>query len=225
MPIVRIGSKLVYFAHVPKCAGSGIEDYLAERFGPLGFLDRKQLRLSDAERWCASSPQHIDVVSLARLLPLHFFAEKFAVVRHPRDRIVSVFRYQRDIEKSIAPDVTFGAWLKGLAKQRQKQPFYLDNHPRPASELVPEGAHVFRLEDGLDKVVAWLDDLAGDQIGPRSIGVTNTYEERLQHKAAIAGPRLRITRQSRRLIEDLFAADFQRFGYPLEAPLEPFGQV
>ena len=51
MPIVRINSKLVYFAHVPKCAGSAVERYLAARFGPLGFLDSTYLKMRKSRRW------------------------------------------------------------------------------------------------------------------------------------------------------------------------------
>jgi hypothetical protein len=39
--MIRTGRGLYYFAHVPKCAGTAVEDYLGRRFGGrnLALLD------------------------------------------------------------------------------------------------------------------------------------------------------------------------------------------
>ena len=39
MPIFRHDGALYFFAHVPKCGGQSVEDYLSRRFGPLAFLN------------------------------------------------------------------------------------------------------------------------------------------------------------------------------------------
>ena len=214
MPIVRISSKLVYFAHVPKCAGSAVEDYLAQRFGSLGFLDRAHLRIPQTQRWTRSSPQHIDVKALDLLLPPSFFAAKFALVRHPVYRMARVFSFQRDIEGKIEAGMDFGDWLDSLTYIRRRKPFHLDNHFRPMSDLIPEDATIFRLEDGTAQVVKWLDELAGNCEGAREIEKVNTYEQRLAAKNVKAGPTPRLTMANRRKIEDFFRADFDRFDYP-----------
>lgn len=213
MPIVRIDSKLVYFAHVPKCAGSAIEMYLHGRFGKLGFLDRGYLKIPKSRQWTRSSPQHIQVEALDKLLPPCFFAARFAVVRHPVGRIVSVFRFQRDIEGKIPSDMTFSDWLDTLGHLRRRRPFHLDNHYRPMADFVPEDATVFRLENGLDPLVAWLDDLAGNADGDRHIKVSNTYDQRAAVKQIEIGAVPRITEGDRRKIETFCRSDFDRFGY------------
>lgn len=221
MPIIRIGAKLIYFAHVPKCAGSSIENYLRDRFGPLGFLDRSFLSIPAARRWNQCSPQHIDTRSLRRLLPASLFDAIFAVVRHPVDRIVSVYRFQRDIAGIIPPDTGFGDWLAELEGQYDKDPFCYDNHAQPATNLIPKrNAKIFRLEDGLAPVVDWLDELAGNQDGPREIVVSNTYAQRLDRKQMSAGPASQVTETERRTIEDIFAADYKRFKYAAGATPE-----
>lgn len=215
MPIVRINGKLVHFAHVPKCAGTAVERYLSDRFGAdmLGFIDRSFHRLPRRRRWNKSSPQHIPRTDFARMFPDGFFDARFAVVRHPVDRLVSVFRYHRDIEQLIDPETGFQDWLDGLTEAHRKQPFYLDNHARPMTEFVPDGAKVFRIEDGTGPILRWLDKLAGDQKGPRRIGRRNTYDQRLKVDRRDSGPDAQVTPAARARIADLFAPDFERFGY------------
>lgn len=213
MPLVHIAGQLVLFAHVPRCGGSSVENYLTARFGPIGFLNRRYFKVGEPERWSATSPQHLELAALGRLIPPAWIAHCFALVRHPEDRIVSVFRYQRDLEQRIPADVTLEAWIAGLSEKRAADPHHLDNHPRPASDLVPEDATVFRLEDGMDPVVAWLDQLEGAERMPRSIVADNAYHARMKKAKREPGPDVAVTAEVRSQIHDLFAADFARFGY------------
>ncbi|WP_425102284.1 sulfotransferase family 2 domain-containing protein [Tropicibacter sp. S64] len=175
MPIIRISGKLVYFAHVPRAAGTSVERYLRARFGPLAFADPAYLSVPEARRWTRSSPQHVTRGALDRLFPEGFFDASFAIVRHPYDRLHSVFLRQRDIESQIPPETPFGDWVSTLPQPEGA----LDNHTRPMLDFLPKGTRIFRLEDGLGQVVDWLDDLAGNSRGPREIGVSNSHSERL----------------------------------------------
>jgi hypothetical protein len=38
MPIFRVNEKIVFFCHVPKCAGTAVNLYLQARFGKLAFI-------------------------------------------------------------------------------------------------------------------------------------------------------------------------------------------
>lgn len=213
MPIVRIDTQWLYFAHVPKCAGSAVEDYLVARFGPVGFLNRRFRKSPVRQRWSKSSPQHIDADTLAQIFPADFFDLQFAVVRHPVDRLTSVFRFQRDIERSFPKKTTFAGWLDDLPERMVHNPYYLDNHVRPMSDMVPDAAEVFQLENGLDQVIAWLDTVAGNGDGPRAVKRSNSYKQRLEQFKRKAGPVPRITARARKKIAALYAADFERFGY------------
>ena len=208
MPIVRIASKLVYFAHVPRAAGTAVERYLQARFGPLAFLDEAYLS-HPGGRWTNSSPQHLPAWALGRLFPPGFFDASFAVVRHPCERLKSVFQRQRDIEGTLDPDTDFGDWLKHLPRPG----FELDNHTLPMRDIIPDGARIFRLEDGLEPLVGWLDELAGNTAGPRGISVVNSHAqrsadaERPPRAAPVLDP------QTRSLIAERYADDFTWFGY------------
>ncbi|MEL6620913.1 MAG: sulfotransferase family 2 domain-containing protein [Pseudomonadota bacterium] len=220
MPIARIGTKLVFFAHVPKCAGSSIENYLRDRFGRLALLDRKYLLIAPQERWSKTSPQHVDWASLMRMFPGDFFDDIFTVVRHPVDRAVSAYRFQSEVEGTVPAGTTFAQWLRAEAGTRQSDPHHSDNHSRPQSEFLPptDAAHctVFHLEHGLDAVIPYLDELAGSASGPRAMG------HALRSEPPKAGP-VTPTQEEIALIADLYAADFERFGYvpDQKMPLAP----
>ena len=70
--------------------------------------------------------------------------------------------------------LTFGEWLHDLEDIQTYQPIAFDNHTRPMNNIVPQGAKVFHLEQGLEQIVPWLDEVTGDTSGPRSTGETNT---------------------------------------------------
>ncbi len=123
MPVFRIDNRLVLFAHVPKCAGTSIELYLEQRFGEVGMMDRQFMRKAPQLRWSRTSPQHVDTATLTHLLPLSFFDAVFAVVRHPVDRLISVFRFQRDVEKTLPGLISFDTWLDDVALYRARNPF------------------------------------------------------------------------------------------------------
>jgi hypothetical protein len=221
MPLIHIAGQLVQFAHVPRCGGSAVENYLTARFGPLAFLDRRHLKVAESARWSSTSPQHLEQEALARLLPPAWIARSFALVRHPEDRILSVFRYQRDLERTIPADMAFADWLADLPERRADEPHYLDNHPRPASDLVPEGATVFRLEDGMDPVIGWLDRIEGAKRQPRTIAADNAYAARMKQAEREPSPALTFTPELRARIHDLYAVDFDRFGYTPRAASGP----
>lgn len=214
MPILRLPEKWLYFAHVPKCAGSAVEDYLAERFGPLGLLERHYARLPGDAVWSVNPPQHMPEVVRQSLLPDSLFDAMFAVVRHPAHRLRSVFHYLREVENALRPMMTFGDWLSDLPRVRELEPGAWNGHLRPMHALVPEGATLFRLEDGFAPLIDWLDAQAGDTDGPREVAVTNARALR-QEKANKPKPLVRLTRAHLTEIKRLYADDYARFGYDL----------
>jgi hypothetical protein len=210
MPIARHNGKLIYYAHVPKCAGSSVEAYLERRFGELAFVDRRHTTRQISQRWTMTSPQHVDVDALALLFPQGFFDVSFAVVRHPVNRIVSAFHFQREVERTIPQSLSFSEWLSGLPDEFDERPWAHDNHVRPMTVLIPQDAMIFHLEHGLDALVSWLDMVCGDNAGPRNVPWIN--ERHTGEKVDVLP-----SDTDRRLISEIYAEDFRRFGYTLDA--------
>lgn len=209
MPLFRIDTQLHYFAHVPKCGGTSVELYLEERFGELGFRDRGFLDRAEADRWSQSSPQHTPAEVFRSLIPERWVSSSFAVVRHPVRRLVSAFTYARDVRKTLPAGTLLDDWCQAELAGIVKEPFLHDGHFLPQSVFVPEGARVFRLEDGLQSVVDHLDRLAGNSRGPRTLPEKNVAAWRSDPSARPPDP----APATLALIATVYADDFDRFGY------------
>lgn len=211
MPIIRHGGQLIHFAHVPKCAGTAVVRYITNRTGPMAFWDSRFLEVPHRQRWTKSSPQHVPLAALERLFPPGFFDARFAVVRHPVDRMAAVYLFQLEKEGSVPAQTRFEDWLRALPDLPADRPFIFDNHIRPMVDFVPGDAVVFRMEDGLDRVQAWIDTALGLAPDPEhpQIPRINTRYRRLGGKVL----EFEISDKARTLVEEVFAMDYERFGY------------
>lgn len=211
MPIFKADDKLVYYAHVPKCGGSAVSWYLSERFGQVAFNDSSHTRHDPAGLWSRTSPQHIDRQSLTRLFPEGFFDTVFTIVRHPVARVVSAYHFQVDVEQRVSPEISFTDWLMDLEDRLAEDRFVFDNHVRPMTEIVPDGAKVFYMEHGLDALIPWFDALTGKSTGPRALPRINEKGQRRGADSEKARP----TDSDLDRIAEFYAADFDRFGYAI----------
>jgi len=221
MPLVSAGGRRLFFAHVPKTGGSSLEDYLAERFGPLAWLDRYwELRWKDGgcrEAGLRVSPQHLAAEDALRLLPGPS-DWSFALVRDPVARIVSEYRFQARApgRRRRLAELGFSSWLRSVVALARREPTIFDNHIRPQSDLVPEDAEIFRLEDGFAPLIARLDAVTGT-IAP-ALEVGHALKSDAGASVALRGPDLA-------LIAEFYAVDYDRFGYrrpvPATGPADP----
>jgi len=214
MPFFKFENKFIYYAHVPKCGGSSVAYYLQDRFGELAFFDNQFAALGEGRRWTKSSPQHVDVGTLERMIPLHFFDAMFAIVRHPVARTISTFHFQRDVEKSIPEGMGLTEWLAALEPAQSH--FQYDNHVLPMNRIVPPGAAVFHLEHGLDQLTLWLDKVTGNTNGPRAFEQVNkrgAYDKNPGAQKAQVEP----TAEDLARIGTIYAEDFERFGYEVNS--------
>lgn len=214
MPLFKADNKLIYYAHVPKCGGSAVSWYLDQRFGPIAFNDSSHTRQPAARRWTRTSPQHVDAASLGRLFPEGFFDAVFTIVRHPVPRAISAYQFQLDVEESIPRSTSFSEWLADVQERLAEDIFVFDNHVRPMAEIVPEGAQVFHMEHGLDALVGWFDALTGQEDGPRALPKINEQGQHTGNRGAKPVP----SEADLALIARIYAADFERFGYSIDAP-------
>jgi hypothetical protein len=207
MPIFRINTDLHYFAHVPKCGGSSVDAYLMERFGPLALHDLDRFKLPPQNRWSRTSPQHIPAAILKLVVPPDWLRSSFAVVRHPVRRVISAFCYARDHHGHLPLATEFNSWFREAASWALNDAHRIDGHFAPISSFVPEGSRIFRLEDGLDEIIPYLDELAGNSDGLRHVTARNIGRWRGIEDAPVP------TDETLALIETVYAEDFDRFGY------------
>lgn len=208
MPFIKSAGKLIYFAHVPKCGGAAVEEYLRARFGTVGFADERFDELAGALHWSRSSARHVPAAILDRLFPPGFFDAAFAVVRHPVDRLVSEYHFLRDVLKRIDRSESFATWLAHIDRAIAENPWRYDNHLRPMADLVPGDATIFRLEEGLEPIIPYLDGLVGASDRPLGFGRVLTRDPSI--------PKVVPGLEEIATIERLYRQDFERFGYPMQ---------
>lgn len=209
MPFFKAAQKIVYFAHVPKCGGSAIEQYLRARFGAVSFLDENFFSQPTSQQWTRSSAQHISADALDRLFPADFFDASFTVVRHPVDRLISEYHFLRDRRQRLDRSVSFSTWVAQLDRAIAENNWLYDNHLRPMVDLIPAGATIFRLEDGLEQVIPYLDGLVGPCNRPLQIERVLTRDPTITKVVP--------STEDIATIERLFQQDFTTFGYPMQA--------
>lgn len=207
MPIFRAGPKLVFFAHVPKCGGDSMARYLERRFGPVALLDRWHDRQPAAARWSRTSPQHMTGAQVARWFPPGFFDASFALVRHPVARIVSAYHF--DLRTRSDGLIPFARWLDTALADLAADPTCRDGHLRPQVDFLPAPETVlFRLEDGGQAVIDWLDGICGETAPDLAFPHANRGKEDAATAAAgLVGP------DELARIHQVYRADFDRFGY------------
>ncbi|MCJ8138978.1 sulfotransferase family 2 domain-containing protein [Falsirhodobacter halotolerans] len=199
MPIFKHAGQLLFFAHVPKCAGTSIEDHLVRRFGPAAFLNRRHAP-GNKHNWTRTSPQHLPARQLALLFPDGFFDAGFAVVRDPVARVRSAFHYHQTKRGKIPAEETLETWLTRVRGFNDGEHARYDDHFRTQGAFVPEWCTIFHLEDGLDGLSAWLDDWAGPTtVAPIGRALVGTYD------SAPVDPDLAA------MIREHYADDYARF--------------
>ncbi|PHO03845.1 hypothetical protein CSC82_09740 [Rhodobacteraceae bacterium 4F10] len=209
MPLFKVGSDIHFFCHIPKCAGASVEKYLSNRFGDLAFVNSKFFRVKQSRRWTKTSPQHVDAEALKLLFPKGWIKSSFGVVRHPVSRIRSAYDYHLASENLTPDDKEINDWIASWVESRKDNPFQFDNHLRTSSELILPKTSVFRLEDGLDSVVSYLDRLEGKKGKIRAI----SHENKSRGGVNYLRDQTPLTPKSLQIISNIFAEDFRRFGY------------
>ena len=201
MPFFKTKGKIVYYAHVPKCAGSSVEDYLAERFGSISGLNRR-FKPRRETNWTATSPQHMTAAELDQIFAPGFFDCGFSVVRDPAARVVSAFHYHRDYGKRIPADVTFADFVSGIESFSFRDHRRYDNHFLPQAAFVPEWCVAFKMEEGLAAVERWLDQQTEESV---SATIPDSFKGGYK-KDPLAPDVVRV-------IERFYDMDYRRFGY------------
>lgn len=145
---------------------------------------------------------HLTAADLEEVLPKEIDLV-FATVREPLSRLKSEYRYQYGASR--IGRLGFSTWLRVVVACMKIDPRMYENHVRPQSDLVPEGAEIFRLEDGLDAIVDRLDEVLGEK----------EPDLKIEHLLKRKQREIRLSRQDLALVVSVYAADYQRFGYSL----------
>lgn len=196
---------LIYFAHVPKAAGTTIENYICEQYGEVFLLNRKWAGINSKYPEIGRvSPQHLTFEAARQYMPRDP-DWSFALVRNPFDRILSEYRMHQRAKRKRRHLAKFGQefdvnlLLSAMAIDRM----VFDNHLRPQTELVPSDAEFYKLEDGVQNALRLVNDHIKNEY--TAAGIHPVY----MHKQELTAPSQRLTSRIRKVYSD----DFDRFQY------------
>lgn len=207
MPIFRKDGKNILFIHVPKTGGSTIERIFANSGYETLYRDPKTGPAS-ANRLRKCSPQHMHAAMLEQILNLGSFDAMFMISREPLARFRSEYGMRNTAEMRVDAEAV-DAWADRALRLLVKNPYTLDNHLRPQHEFYVDGSLVYRLEDGLDSVVADLNSRYG-------LGLDETIPQVMDRQKAsgIATRDVQVSDTLARRVKALYRQDYGMFGYP-----------
>jgi hypothetical protein len=203
MPFVELNQKKILFIHVPKAGGTTVEQWLST-LAPLRF---KTAYIPAVAR---CTPQHFRMQDFRVLFGPDYFNYAFMLVRNPYSRIASEFRMRATIAGKgfFRSWPSFSLWLEHHLQQAASNPFVLDNHLRPQWEFTGSSVEVFRLEEGMDRILARVADRLGVR-EPEQIGKEVSTED---FPEPVVWDRIDALR-----VQEFYARDFTEFGYDPEA--------
>lgn len=202
MPLWFSSGKLILFGHAPKTGGSALIDYLNRRLGEPMLAYERSEAVKRGGTGFITNPAHFTKYDFANCIRMDQVDYSFAFVRDPMKRLMSEFRYQSGISRSSR--LSFSSWAHLMLESARREPRIYQNHLRPQVDFVPDGAEVFRLEDGFDPLIRKLDQVFG-ALGP---------EEGVPRLNVSRSAPITVSRQDAELIESFYDADYERFGYP-----------
>ncbi|MGX9365641.1 sulfotransferase family 2 domain-containing protein [Desulfoplanes sp. PS50] len=145
MPVFSKNNKNILFIHIPKSAGSSIEQFGVDSGWIESFsVQGKSLR---ELKFYKCTPQHLHNEPLQYIFNLHEFDSIFTVVRNPFSRLKSEYYWQYS-KKITALDVD--EWVAHTFDQYEHNSYCHDNHIRPQVEFIPtcKKVEIFKLEEG-----------------------------------------------------------------------------
>lgn len=212
MPVFIKGNKSVLFIHVPKTGGTSIEQLFLsagwERRHFLSRLSNQTDKLHNSLLRC--SPQHMEATQLRTLFRLDRFNATFMLTRNPIDRFKSEYT-MRKLNKpgGSADEISVETWADRHFKKYAEDTYILDNHLRPQVEFMVPGAHIFKLEDGLDQVPMMLNERY-------SLGLPKAVQHKMDSRKLAGGKSSSDVQVSARLsthLRAIYQDDFNTFGY------------
>jgi hypothetical protein len=193
MPIFKRNGKQHFFIHVPKTGGSSIESTLQPHVS-------MTLKHNGIPPGFPCPPQHLHYEEIDRRFDLSMFDTKFAIVRHPVNRLVSEYKFRTANRNKF---ISFDVWAERALGLAHNDRYCLNNHMRPQVEFVGPGVEVFHYEEGLEGVFQNICN----RIGVNGLSLNLSWEKRGR------SAQIRINQSLFDLITRFYAKDFEEFNY------------
>lgn len=206
MPVFFKDDRSILFVHIPKTGGTTIE----RLFTTSGWtMELRNTRKSSPLLFpkLRVSFQHWQAGLLTELLDVSKFEFSFMMTRDPIARFRSEYT-MRHTKNPTGASAAVDAWAEKALRNHAKNPYHLDNHLRPQSDFELPGTVVHRLEDGMEAMVADLNerfDLGLSEKIPHALNSTK--------RSGLSSSDVEISPDLEARLRALYAEDFRRYGY------------
>jgi hypothetical protein len=208
MPILLTADRSVLFVHIPKTGGSTIERLFVKSGYTMHLRDTRRSG-SPVMPFRKCPPQHWQASLLQEILAVDRFDLVFLMTRDPINRFRSEYamRHRKDPRTDSA---SVDEWADRAFERYASNPYALDNHLRPQHEFHLPNSVVYRLEDGMDAMVADLNERFGLALSteiPRVLDSTT--------RGQVPSSQVEISPGLEGRLKSFYAEDFSRYGYDL----------
>ncbi len=195
MALFRIKEKIVFFVHIPKTGGSSIETALAE-LGPICLHEKPVHTMIPPQHW------HAEIFETT--IPKNFYDFGFLICRNPFTRVLSEYRHysRKSLKKGSFVPISFDDWMSATLAEYKINPYIRANHMRPQIDYMSDGIRIFRYEDGLQEVIAYISKYTGAGLTPK-----------IAHKKKSEKTALTIKKNTLDHIRSFYAQDFLNINY------------
>lgn len=208
VPICRKDGKTVLFVHVPKCGGTTIEGVFRNSGYRIHYLDgRMGPKSLNYFRRC--TPQHMHGELLQTLFRLERFDAIFLLVRDPLARFRSEYG-MRNKTADPSNSAAIERWTDKTLRRYLSDPYIYDNHIRPQSQFLVPGARVFKLEDGMKKVIQQLNSTLALDLVEELPNLRSREAE-----SGFSSSDVRLASSTADRVRDFYIQDYRLFGYPM----------
>lgn len=210
MPIYYNKNKTLLFIHIPKCAGTTIEQILRSK------SELELLHNTGGGVGLDCNPQHFHREPLESLIRNVNEVQSFTVVRNPLLRIISEYTFSKARfennrkNKYFSVDVAINNYINSF----WKKPYFSDNHIRPQIEFLLENTDIFRLEDGIDNIVEYINRTYLNSCSNQILYDNSRKNKSYKDKDLV------ISLDTIKKVEEFYKYDYLAFGYALFSPSE-----
>lgn len=208
MPVFSKDGKNVLFIHIPKTGGSSIDTVFRMSGYEMHFVDG-DVGEGTINHLRRCTPQHMHAAMLRQTFKLHRFDVIFMIVRDPVARFRSEYLWRNRKKKHIPTDAeSVQTWADESFAKFADDSYTYDNHLRPQVDFLVPGAKVYHIEDGMDSILADLNDTYGlglQEQAPRLREGTT--------KTGVSSRDVVISPAVERRVKQFYRRDYEQFGY------------
>ena len=203
MPIFTKDSRKILFVHIPKTGGTSVESHFTKN----GW--KMDLWSSTRNGGKSPSDQHLLYEDLKARITDVDDIYSFTVVRNPVRRLISEWRWQRWQLKNVKDSLA--EFIQRVADSLTNDKIYWDNHWRPQIDFIdPAINRICKLETLKDEYPIVISESGAgfDSALPHVNASKTLFEKYVRWRFKDT-----LTEENLRVIKDIYATDFENFGY------------